>query len=443
MTDLTGTVRPRGWLRRHWKGVVGGVVAVCVVAAVGVFVLLPKVMTSRVTSTMYDGRLVDADYWTAEPQILSAGLGFDGIVSVAADDEPTTVAVGGAWDTTLACAATPTDAQRSSAIPSQGFSLLLLMAPGATLNGVDGLPVVFSWPVRTNTLDPSQFHFTMNTGEVVGVDSISMNPNYELNERNVVVMFSELGNRGSADDSTARFPVRLDITAASDGQELMLSGPTGDVAATGLSWTTTKTPYDSGPTLVGAKLNRVEDPPTGEGGVSGLGGSVLPNDEVALYGDAGNFRLRMLTSGGFSPDGVRSVKPSDFETFFRLHAKGPDGSDVVIDRTGQDYAVEGGTLRVVGLSETGQKEGGDVTYDDCYAEDRDNYIDIIINGSDAAARSLTGLEIPALEGGYTAFYNPGGPGGTPTPGVRYTAPGPSSLTPVVIALDDPMRVTRE
>jgi hypothetical protein len=63
-------------------------------------------------------------------------------------------------------------------------------------------------------------------------------------------------------------------------------------------------------------------------------------------------------------------------------------------------------------------------------------------GDEAAARSVTFVEIPSLEGGYRAFYNPGGPGPEPTPDVRYTAPGLPDLEPVVIALDDPMRVSR-
>ena len=45
-------------------------------------------------------------------------------------------------------------------------------------------------------------------------------------------------------------------------------------------------------------------------------------------------------------------------------------------------------------------------------------------GDEAAARNITFVEIPALEGGYRAFYNPGGPGPEPFEGVRYTAPGP-------------------
>ena len=116
-----------------------------------------------------------------------------------------------------------------------------------------------------------------------------------------------------------------------------------------------------------------------------------------------------------------------------------------MDRVGVEYAVAGGTLRIVGLSDLGKAENSEegIYYDVCYQEDRDNYIDIILVGDEAAARSVTAVEIPSLEGGYRAFYNPGGPGPKPFPGVRYTAPGPPDLEPVVIALDNPMRVNRD
>ena len=166
-----------------------------------------------------------------------------------------------------------------------------------------------------------------------------------------------------------------------------------------------------------------------------------PNDELLLYGEA-DYRLRVLTSGGFSPDGVRGVLPTDFETFFRLHVDGSDGTPVIIDEVGVDVPVEGGTLRVLGLAELGAPEGPRVEYDGCYDEDLDNYIDIILVGDEAAARNITYLEIPSLEVGYGAFYNPGGPGSTPFDGVTYTSPGPRDMEPVLIALDDPMRVTR-
>lgn len=147
--------------------------------------------------------------------------------------------------------------------------------------------------------------------------------------------------------------------------------------------------------------------------------------------------IRMLTTGGFSPDGVSGVKPTEFERFFRIHATGEDGNTVLIDKVNTDFQVNGGTLRVIGLSDLGQPE---IAFDECYDEDRDNYIDIILVGDEQAARNITALEIPSLAGGYSAFYNPGGPGRTPFEGVIYTSPGPADIEPVIIALDDPMRI---
>ena len=67
----------------------------------------------------------------------------------------------------------------------------------------------------------------------------------------------------------------------------------------GLVWTTDKSPHDAGPVPVGAKLNHVGPKPIRKGGVTMVerAGS-LPNDEFALYNE-GDFRLRVLTSGGF------------------------------------------------------------------------------------------------------------------------------------------------
>ncbi|MEM7659873.1 MAG: T9SS type A sorting domain-containing protein [Bacteroidota bacterium] len=219
------------------------------------------------------------------------------------------------------------------------------------------------------------------------------------------------------------------------------------VSAVGLSWETSTSPYDSlnGPRLVGAKLNYVGDRPIGEGFSSSFiaqfaGNRFAPNSEFDLYHE-GDFRLRMLTTGGFSPDGVRSVLPTDYEKFFRIHVRGVNSDTVLMIQDSVDYQVLGGSLRVVGLSDLGAPEGGDIVYGDCYIEDRDNYIDIILTGDTAAARNILFLEIPSLEGGYSAFYSPGGPGTTPFPGEAYTQPGPRDLEPVIIALDDPMRVT--
>lgn len=109
------------------------------------------------------------------------------------------------------------------------------------------------------------------------------------------------------------------------------------------------------------------------------------------------------------------MTPDSYESFFRVHVRGANGETVLLENVGQDYQVEGGTLRVLGLADLGQRLDPDagIYYDDCYNEDRDNYIDIILAGDEAAARNVTFVEIPALEGGYNAFFNPGGPGPEP------------------------------
>ncbi len=428
--------------KRSWRVAVAAVLLSLLMVA-GLAVLTIPFVKGSVLRGFTNGELVQADYWDDEPKILAGGFGFDNIIGVPQIDERTVRAAGGSWYASLTCAGGKqpdpglrTSVAESATIP-QGYR--------GYADYDDGLPIEFSWPVATETVDPTDFQFTLNTGEIVFGHAAGMNPNWELNERNTVVLFGDFGNRTPSTEPGAVFPVRLDIVA--DDSPLQLIGPDGSTrSAVGLSWTTDSSPYDRGPSLVGAKLNAVDPEPAGEGGVAlPERAAFMPNDERSLYGEAADFRLRVLTTGGFSPDGVTGLRPDMYEDFFRLHVRGQDGRTVLITKTDVDYEVEGGTLRVLGLSDLGRAEepSAGVTYDDCYEEDRDNYIDIVLSGDDAAARSIEAVEIPGLEGGYRAFYNPGGPGPEPFPGVDYTAPGPADLEPVTIALDDPRRVSRE
>ncbi len=415
------------WYSRPW--VSGTVVAVVVVGVAAV--TFAAAVGQAFEYQIHNDELVAADYWSDELVILSAGMGFDNIIGVPDDDLETVREAGGTYYAEPVCVE-PHDPMTSVFSPTtvergyRGFA-----------DYDDGLPVVFSWPVLTSTVHPEDFLFTLNTGEQVVPNSAGLTPNWELNERNVLVVFGDFGNRGRADEPDAVFPVKVEIV--DDGTPLVFLGPNGEQSGVGLTWETDATPYDSGPKLVGAKLNHVGEEPEGEGGFGLLERTLLPNDEFALYG-GGDFRVRVLTTGGFSPDGLTGVTPDQYGDFFRIHATGTDGSTVLLTEVGVDYEVAGGTLRVVGLADLGKPEGDGVYYDDCYDEDGDNYIDIILEGDEAAARSITYVEIPA-EGDYLPFYNPGGPGPTPFPGVRYTAPGPPDLEPVIIALDDPMRVS--
>ena len=421
---------------KRWFAVVLSVLGILIVLAVGVMNSL------NVQNQLFDGALKEADYWSDEPVILSAGMGFEGIIGWPEVNEETVREAGGSWYGSVICTngEDPPAGAYTSTVSTAGIELFYK----GTAEDDDGLPIVFSWPVATETVDLTDFQFTLNTGEIVYPNSAGMLPNWELNERNTVVVFGDFGNRGLSSEEGAIFPVRLDIVE--DETPLLLIGPNGqEFNAVGLSWETDTSPYDSGPKLVGAKLNHVGNEAVGEGGLGfGTRSGVLPNDELSLY-DEGDFRIRVLTTGGFSPDGITGLTPTMFEDFFRIHAKGSNGEVVLLEKVGQEYLVADGTLRIVGLSDLGQKEDPDegIFYDDCYAEDRDNYIDIILVGDEAAARNITHVEIPSLEGGYNAFYNPGGPGPEPFEGVRYTAPGPADLEPVINALDNPMRVSRE
>ena len=421
---------------KRWFAVALSIFGVLVVLTVGVMNSL------NIQDQLFDGALKEADYWSDEPVILSAGMGFEGIIGWPEVNEETVREAGGSWYGSVMCTngEDPPAGAYTSTVSTAGIELFYK----GTAEDDDGLPIVFSWPVATETVDLTDFQFTLNTGEIVFPNSAGMLPNWELNERNTVVVFGDFGNRGLSSEEGAVFPVRLDIVE--DETPLLLIGPNGqEFNAVGLSWETDTSPYDSGPKLVGAKLNHVGNEALGEGGLGfGTRSGVLPNDELSLY-DEGDFRIRVLTTGGFSPDGITGLTPTMFEDFFRIHANGSNGELVLLEKVGQEYLVAGGTLRIVGLSDLGQKENPDegIFYDDCYAEDRDNYIDIILVGDEAAARNITHVEIPSLEGGYSAFYNPGGPGPEPFDGVRYTAPGPADLEPVINALDNPMRVSRE
>ena len=424
------------YFHKRWFAVVLSLFGVLVVLAVGVMNSL------NIQDQLFDGALKEADYWSDEPVILSAGMGFEGIIGWPEVNEETVREAEGSWYGSVMCTngEDPPAGAYTSTVSTAGIELFYK----GTAEDDDGLPIVFSWPVATETVDLTDFQFTLNTGEIVFPNSAGMLPNWELNERNTVVVFGDFGNRGLSSEEGAIFPVRLDIVK--DETPLLLVGPNGqEFNAVGLSWETDTSPYDSGPKLVGAKLNHVGNEALGEGGLGfGTRSGVLPNDELSLYGES-DFRIRVLTTGGFSPDGITGLTPTMFEDFFRIHANGSNGELVLLEKVGQEYLVAGGTLRIVGLSDLGQKENPDegIFYDDCYAEDRDNYIDIILVGDEAAARNITHVEIPSLEGGYSAFYNPGGPGPEPFDGVRYTAPGPADLEPVINALDNPMRISRE
>lgn len=374
-----------------------------------------------------EDRLIEADLFSPKAEMMSAAYAFEGIIGVEGG-ETEVRAAGGTWNhITCSDGAEPDRRTLTSSVEPNA---------GLTVTNADAMPIVFSWPYLTSTLATTDFSVLLNDGSRITPEMVTFKPNYEYNERQVAVLFGELGNRLTPDQPGAIYPVRVEIVE--DDDPLMLVGPDGPVSAVGLGKHSGHA-YVVGPGLVAAKLTHFST--AGEGGPKLLGGP-FPNDGVALYGEAAKFRLRLYTSGGFSPDGVRGIRPDEYEHLFRLHATDPDGDEILLEKTGTDYAVADGQIRIIGLADLGLAASSDVTYDDCYVEDWDNYIDIVLDGDEAAMRSILSVEIPATAP-YGQFFNPGGPGNTPTPGARYTEPGAPQVQTVTIALDDPMTVSYE
>jgi hypothetical protein len=369
--------------------------------------------------------LIDADLWGDSPAILSANYGFEGIEGVPGY-EAAVIAAGGAWESINTPGASYA-AYTSSQTPSG-----VAIAFGYATDHADAMPICFTWPVLPSTVDPSDFRLTLNTGEVVQPEVASIAPNLLYNKRSCVVIFGQFGNRLAPGIPGAIYPTQFTVVDA--GTTMMLYGPNGPVSAVGLS-IASGNPYQpgGGPKLIGAKLSAY---PRGGQCAPAAFNDNYPNGGEALYPTQAQYRLRIYTTAGTSPDGVAAILPSNFSTFFQIEAT-YNGSTILLTRTNTVYTVDGGTITILGLADLA---AANTPENDAYVADRDNYLDIVLRGDLTAMNSITNVIIPA-SGQYKPLYNPGGPGNNPTPGVTYTYPGPTWTQPVTIALNDPKTVT--
>jgi len=394
--------------------------------------------------------VINADLWDSEPGMLAAGLGFSNIIGVAgvtgtdANSEMLAIEAGASWNTVTGCQeVTPVVGNYTSAI-APGV-ILATSGPPAVANA-GGMPVEFSWPVLSSTVQGTDFLVTLNDYNQVYADVASGTPNFDYNERAVVVLFGQFGNRLELSHPDVLYPVRIEVV--DDGTPLMLIAPDGSLqSAVGMFAIAPGSPYHSpgvGPKLTGAKLNVMSA--IGDGGPPGFTANT-PNDGIALYGDDAQYRLRVYTTGGYTPDGVVGLKPNQYNNFFQVQVTTDSGELVPLLKAGQEYVIDGKTIEVVGLAELGPP-GQVLDGNDCYSDDKDNQIDIILKGDVEAVRKVSAVRVPSQQpagersaDGYWQFYNPGGPGNNPTPGTTYTQGSPDHTVPVVMAIEDPMTVT--
>lgn len=380
---------------------------------------------------------------SSQPRILAAGYGFEGIQGIPgllSENQIALAEAAGAGVVQELLGLDPAAPLRNitSGISLAGVQLGGFSNAPAAQTLMDAMPIEFSHPLLPSTVLPENFRIHLNTGEVVAPLYVAQNPNLDFNERQTVVAFGYFGNRLPSNDPKAIHPVRFEVV--NGGTPVQLITPTGLVNGTGLSQTSSN-PYDpfNGPTLVGAKLSRLSL--AGDYPAPAFPNSVA-NHGVEYYGTSEKlYRLRLFTSGGFSPNGVSGFEPQEFARFFQLTAKDRKGNTITISEAGRKVKVKGGTVTVKGIADLGNGLSANPEY--TYAEDHDNQFDIIIKASSPKAiRALDAVVLPDPRlGTHSPIYNPGGPGTAPLPAYRYTQPSPGQTFPVEFALKDPATVS--
>ena len=367
-----------------------------------------QAVTTATSSTLNTSIILGADYFALKPQIMTANYGFEGYMGVpnltgtGSDAQAAAYAGNVSYENIDPSLQAPARAYYS-AISTQSFQSIY----GLSATAGDTIPVVFSHPIWPPSASAEAFRVTMNTGAVITPLVASFLPNTEYNERQTVVLTGYWGNRILPNNPGAEYPVSVSIV--SSPTELKFVTPLGLVSAVGLS-IESKNPYVSGngPKILAAKLNVFSS--LGESNPKWLNASYA-NSGSDLFGSSAQYRLRVYTSAGFSPDGITSILPTDFNKFFILVATDASNNAVQITQSGVDYSIPGyGNIKVLGIADTGPVQS---TYNMAYVEDHDNQYDIILSGDAAAMARLASIRMPS-SGAYSPVFNPGGPGNNPS-----------------------------
>lgn len=381
------------------------------------YIAADQAVTTSTSSTVNTSIILGADYFAATPSIMTANYGFEGYMGVPNLNGTDSAAQAAAYAGNVSYENIDPSLQASSrayysAVSTQSFSSIY----GVSATAGDTIPVVFSHPIWPPSVSAAAFRITMNTGAVVTPLVASFLPNTEYNERQTVVITGYWGNRILPGNPGAEYPVTVSIV--SSPTELKLVTPLGLVSAAGLS-IESKNPYVSGngPRILAAKLNVFSN--LGESNPKWLNASYA-NSGSDLFSSSAQYRLRVYTSAGFSPDGISSILPTDFSKFFILAASDSSGNAVQITQSGVSYSIPGyGNIKVLGIADTGPLQS---TYNLAYVEDHDNQYDIILSGDAAAMARLTTIRMPS-SGTYSPVFNPGGPGNN----LSSNPPGPFTV----------------
>ncbi len=306
--------------------------------------------------------------------------------------------------------------------------------------GFDQIPICFSNPCLLSSIDVNCFVVYLNTGLISKPISIASGPNSKYNEKHCVLLCGYFGNRLKGPNAV--YPTSLEIIKA-NGSTFKLIGKKGLIDATGMSINilnafTGKVPG----TILSCILNIYYTPKIYNYlGDEGCGLTPFQNNSgYLLYGKDAQYKFRIYTSCGYSPNGISSMTPDNYERYFYLQYTDPktmQKTDLI--KSNYIYQFSIGSVEIVGLADLGQKQD---TYDEeIYMEDHDNYIDICVKGNYNVIKNIKKLIVPSDGQQYTKFYNPSGPGPTPQSDVTYTIPSVYQEVDIVNNIKNPNCVT--
>jgi len=397
----------------------------------------------RANDALFNSVLVRADLWRDFPAILSAGVGFDQYIGLpGALTKELVRSWGASWtdESQLQChntSETPPMGAYTSAVPNNAPFPIMGYDRSCRPESADGLPVCFSWPIIGRPA-AEDFEFTLTDKEFNFKSKLvpkcaSLVPNIELNERHCVVFFEQFAEKDSS-----YYPTKLRIVKNSGWY---LVGPKGKHDPVGLELVTGTNAYQkcAGPRYVGAKLNKMSAFGEGAGSFGNMnpnGAAAAANSGVHLYGADAQYRIRMFYTGGMTPLGSGGMTPDGFERLWKLHVM-DSGDNHTISKVGEALTTSKGQIAVIGLADLGTARETCAEYDDmCYAEDRDNYLDIVLKAdNDEAPALVKSVEVAS------GLYNPGGPGMTPVSGTPFSVANSPQTIDVVNDLAGALQVT--
>jgi len=381
--------------------------------------------------------IVNSNLYTENPEILSAG-GFSYLQAGMILDKNYIKETQGNWNDNINPNIFPIRTITTSGDPRGYYSSIF----PTIAEKIDNIPVCFSFPILPSSVDSTQFLITLNNGNITKPLTFTFSPNTKFNEKQCIVLVGYFNNKITSGPN-AIYPVTLEIVESVNGKKMVAIGPNGLYDMTGKN-VSCSNPYSSSLEIASVVLTKYNLPGIYNYlGDIGCGINQIENTNSALdlYTNKAEYRFRIFTKGGYSPNGISSMLPNMYEKYFYLQYNDPiTKKSFDLKKQNYKYYFNCGLeyVEIVGLSDLGQKQN---IYNDTYIEDHDNQIDIIVKGNIDIIKNITKLIIPSDKINYTQFYNPGGPGPTPFADIIYTNPSEYQTVTIINNLENPKTVS--